>query len=46
MAGRERNWVLDTIRKEVKRNTGIATTVQALAEVIRNELVDRKFLTT
>ena len=36
--------VLDTIRKEVKRNTGIATTVQAVADVIRNEIVDRKLL--
>ena len=37
--------VLDTIRKEVKRNTGIATTVQAISDVIRNEIVDRKLLT-
>ena len=37
--------VLDTIRKEVKRNTGIATTIQAVADVIRNEIVDRKLLT-
>ena len=37
--------VLETIRKEVKRNTGIATTAQAVAEVIRNEIVDRKLLT-
>ncbi|MBP3037429.1 type I restriction enzyme HsdR N-terminal domain-containing protein [Arthrobacter sp. zg-ZUI100] len=37
--------VLDTIRKEVKRNTGIATTVQDISDVIRNEIVDRKLLT-
>ena len=37
--------VLDTIRKEVKRNTGIATTVQSISDVIRNEIVDRKLLT-
>ncbi|MCU1517566.1 MAG: hypothetical protein JWQ75_2287 [Pseudarthrobacter sp.] len=34
--------VLDIIRKEIKRNTGITTTVQTLAEVIRTEIVDPK----
>ena len=34
--------VLDTIRKEIKRNTGITTTVQTLASVIRTEIVDPK----
>jgi len=32
--------VLDIIRKEIKRNTGITTTVQTLATVIRTEIVD------
>ena len=34
--------VLDVIRKEIKRNTGITTTVQTLAAVIRTEIVDPK----
>ncbi|MET4134760.1 hypothetical protein [Pseudarthrobacter sp. PvP090] len=34
--------VLDIIRKEIKRNTGITTTVQTLAAVIRTEIVDPK----
>lgn len=34
--------VLETIRKEIKRNTGITTTVQTLAAVIRTEIVDPK----
>lgn len=34
--------VLDVIRKEIKRNTGITTTVQTLATVIRTEIVDPK----
>lgn len=37
--------VLDTIRKEIKRNTGITTTVQTLASVIRTEIVDPKLRT-
>ena len=36
--------VLDAIRKEVKRNTGISTTVQDLATVLRTEVVDRKLI--
>ena len=32
--------ILDTIRKEVMRNTGITTTVQTLAAVIRTGIVD------
>lgn len=36
--------VLNTIRKEVKRGTGIATTTDAIANVIREEIVDRKVL--
>jgi hypothetical protein len=34
--------VLETIRKEIKRNTGNTTTVQTLAAVIRTEIVDPK----
>ncbi|MCC3295830.1 type I restriction enzyme HsdR N-terminal domain-containing protein [Arthrobacter sp. zg-Y411] len=36
--------VLDAIRKEVKRNSGISTTVQDLATVLRTEVVDRKLI--
>lgn len=36
--------VLDAIRKEVKRNSGISTTVQDLATVLRMEVVDRKLI--
>ncbi|MDR6506739.1 type I restriction enzyme HsdR N-terminal domain-containing protein [Arthrobacter oryzae] len=38
--------VLDIIRKEIKRNTGITTTVQTLAAVIRTEIVDPKLRNT
>ncbi|ALO65622.1 hypothetical protein AS189_02845 [Arthrobacter alpinus] len=36
--------MLDELRKEVRRKTGIATTAQALSEVIRTEIVDPKLL--
>lgn len=36
--------MLEQIRKEVKRRTGITTTPQALSEVIRAEIVDPKLL--
>lgn len=36
--------MLDELRKEVRRRTGIATTAQALSEVIRTEIVDPKLL--
>lgn len=36
--------MLDQLRKEVKRRTGIATTADSLAEVIRTEIVDPKLL--
>lgn len=36
--------MLDELRKEVRRRTGIATTAEALSEVIRTEIVDPKLL--
>lgn len=36
--------VLDHLRKEVKRRTGTTTTLQALSEVIRTEIVDPKLI--
>lgn len=36
--------MLDELRKEVRRRTGIATTAQALSEVIRTEIVDPKLI--
>lgn len=36
--------MLEQIRKEVKRRTGITTTPEALGEVIRTEIVDPKLL--
>lgn len=36
--------VLDELRREVRRRTGIATTAQALSEVIRTEIVDPKLI--
>ena len=36
--------VLDELRKEVRRRTGTATTVEALSEVIRTEIVDPKLI--
>lgn len=36
--------MLDQLRKEVKRRTGTATTVEALSEVIRTEIVDPKLI--
>lgn len=36
--------MLDQLRKEVRRRTGITTTAQALSEVIRTEIVDPKLI--
>lgn len=36
--------VLDELRKEVRRRSGITTTVQALSEIIRTEIVDPKLI--
>ena len=36
--------MLDQMRKEVKRRSGITTTAEALSEVIRSEIVDPKLL--
>lgn len=36
--------VLDQLRKEVRRRTGIATTAESLSEVIRTEIVDPKLI--
>lgn len=36
--------MLDELRKEVRRRTGIATAAQALSEVIRTEIVDPKLI--
>ncbi|GAA4663002.1 hypothetical protein [Arthrobacter cryoconiti] len=36
--------MLEQIRKEVKRRTGIVTTAEALSEVIRTEIVDPKLI--
>lgn len=36
--------VLDQLRKEVRRRTGIATTAESLREVIRSEIVDPKLI--
>lgn len=36
--------VLDELRKEVRRKTGITTTAAALSEVIRTEIVDPKLI--
>lgn len=36
--------MLEQIRKEVKRRTGITTTQEALGEVIRTEIVDPKLI--
>lgn len=36
--------VLDELRREVRRKTGITTTVAALSEVIRTEIVDPKLI--
>lgn len=36
--------VLDELRKEVRRRSGITTTAQALSEIIRTEIVDPKLI--
>ncbi|MFC8303516.1 hypothetical protein ACFUCV_07490 [Specibacter sp. NPDC057265] len=36
--------VLDQLRREVRRRTGIATTAESLSEVIRTEIVDPKLI--